>query len=378
MSAPGASRQISGDDAAGQPILSVLVKRVFRLAVKKGVEGASVATLVDPEDALLHEAQVYADDTSEELAHESDLFAYKAATDVVVAGAAHPPRTTKRFVASVRVAGVTKSIAVIGRRVVEGGRFGEAANAEPTPLSYRHAFGGEDAAELARSGHPFDGLRRELEERPEMFEENPYAYPRNPIGAGFSIRGNDDGAELPRFEDPDDPLTPERRVAGEAFDWSSMPMPAGLGWFGHLWFPRCAFFGLVPEVDRPSQTKEVLRGWVPLDLLVEGARFVKPDPRFASAASPGLAVPYLRGGETILLENLSRAHARLEITLPAARPTLRCDGRKGKLVDTEPVIHSVLVEPDAERVTLVWRGTAPAIRRYRPEELEKMPFEVLS
>lgn len=370
--------QISGEDAAGNYILSVLVKRTYRLSVKKGTQGPSTATLVDPEGAPLHESQVYADDETEELLHESDLFAYKPATDVVIAGAAHPPRGAKRFLARVSVAGVEKQIAVVGRRVVQGGVFGETEAAESTKLSYRNAFGGEDAIELARSGHPLDGLRRELSERPEMFDENPYAYPRNPTGRGFTIRGLDDGAELPRIEDPDDLLTPERRVAGEAFDWSSMPMPAGLGWFGHLWFPRCVFFGFVPEVDRPSEAREVVRGLVPLEMIAEGAHFRRMDPRFSCAASPGLSVPYLRGGETIALENLSRAHARLELTLPTDRPTLRCDGRKGRMLDTEPVLHSVLVEPDEERVTIVWRGSAPAVRRYRPEELEKMPFEVMS
>lgn len=378
MSASASQRQISGEDAAGSPILSVLVKRAYRLSVNKGVQSASAATLVDPQGAPLHEAQLYADDATEELLHESDLFAYKPATDVVVAGAAHPPRGTKRFLARVAVGGVEKQIAVVGRRVVRGAAFSEPEEAGATPLSYKLAFGGEDAIELARSGHPLAGLERELSERPEMFEENPYAYPRNPTGTGFTIRGLDDGAELPRIEDPDDLLTPERRIAGEAFDWSGMPMPAGLGWFGHLWFPRCVFFGFVPEVDRPAQAKEVVRGLVPLEMIAEGAHFRRPDPRFACAASPGLAVPHLRGGETIALENLSRGHARLEITLPTERPTLRCDGRKGRMVETEPVIHSVLVEPDEERVTLVWRGSAPALRRYRPEELEKMPFEVLS
>jgi hypothetical protein len=50
------------------------------------------------------------------------------------------------------------------------------------------------------------------------------------------------------------------------------------------------------------------------------------------------------------------------------------DGRKGKLNPTEPVIHSVVLGPDDNTVTILWRGSAPALRPYFNQELDTMPF----
>jgi hypothetical protein len=36
----------------------------------------------------------------------------------------------------------------------------------------------------------------------------------------------------------------------------------------------------------------------------------------------------------------------------------------------------VEIEPDEGRMSIVWRGAAPALRQYMPDELAKMPFRV--
>ena len=64
------------------------------------------------------------------------------------------------------------------------------------------------------------------------------------------------------------------------------------------------------------------------------------------------------------------------MTLPSGVPRIWVDGRKGTLKETEPVIHTVVIEPDLDRVTILWRGSAPALRPYLPAELAKMPFNV--
>jgi len=51
--------------------------------------------------------------------------------------------------------------------------------------------------------------------------------------------------------------------------------------------------------------------------------------------------------------------------------------RDGKLNATEAVVHSLIVEPDSERVSVVWRGAAPALRPYAPAELDTMPLRVV-
>jgi hypothetical protein len=180
---------------------------------------------------------------------------------------------------------------------------------------------------------------------------------------------------LPNFEDPHDRLTPERLCVGAMGRWPRQPIPQGFGWFGLMWFPRSAYFGMVPEHDPlDAPFAEGARGYSPPELLQ--ARWQQVSPRAANGASPGLALPYLRGNETIRIEHLHPQRPSLEIRLPGERPTMRADGRQGKMLDTEPVIHTVLIEPDEDRVSIVWRGSAPALRPYLPEELARMPFQV--
>ena len=50
------------------------------------------------------------------------------------------------------------------------------------------------------------------------------------------------------------------------------------------------------------------------------------------------------------------------------------DKRYGNLLPVDPVIHSVLIAPDENRIAIVWRGSAPARRAYLNEEVPKMPF----
>jgi len=43
---------------------------------------------------------------------------------------------------------------------------------------------------------------------------------------------------------------------------------------------------------------------------------------------------------------------------------------------TKPVMHTVEIEPDQHRLSIVWRGSARARRPYLPEELQQMPLFV--
>jgi len=359
--------------AGGAYVLSVLAKRQYRL---------SPLGVGNGEDVALTEEVVVADDAPELLIADTDLYAFKPTTDIVVRGTAYPPRACQEFEVCVRVASSAKRVAVLGRRrILRNGSFSEAAPTEPTTLGYGLAFGGEDSAFLRQAGHPMAAFQQGLAERPELLASNPFAYPRNPCGKGFSMTGSADGLadgadELPQFEDPDDRLTPQRRSAGPDFVWAGQPIPAGLGWFGLLWFPRCVFFGMVPDVPDPHLALEAKRGVIELVTLEQGAQFCTPDVRNACGASPGLSVPWLVGGETLLLENLSAKAPKLEVPIPKGPTRMRIDGRKGKLIDVEPVLSTVLIEPDADSLTLVWRGTGSALRSYSDEELEHMPFEV--
>ncbi len=365
--------QLSGTGVDGAPVLSVLAKRSFRW---------HGSTLVEPVDAPLLREPVSSNDDPELLLADMDVYAFKPKTDVVVLGSAHPPRACTSFEVSVRVGDASKRVLVLGRRhILRDGSFSDPQPTAPTKLGYEEAFGGTDAVYLAREGHPLEGLRSLLDESVAMLDSNPYAYPRNPCGKGFAVTPrvpptDDVAGALPLFEDPGDRLTPARRFAGDGFDWVKQPMPAGLGWFGLGWFPRCVSFGIVPEMSGATTAREVELGLMDPAVLDGETLFCEPAPSRACGASPGLSVPYLRGGETIVLEHLSSRSPTIELRLPAPPTRMRVDGRKGKMLDVEPVLSTVLIEPDAEQVTLVWRGTGRALRPYFDEELSRMPFEV--
>jgi hypothetical protein len=90
-----------------------------------------------------------------------------------------------------------------------------------------------------------------------------------------------------------------------------------------------------------------------------------------------LQLPLMRGDEGIGLENLHPRSPRFAFRLPGDRPRIWTDGRKGKLNETDPVIHTLVIYPDEEIFTILWRGSAPALRPYLPEELTSMPFRVV-
>jgi hypothetical protein len=102
----------------------------------------------------------------------------------------------------------------------------------------------------------------------------------------------------------------------------------------------------------------------------------KANLRFTNGASLGLQLPHLQGGEQCMLGGLHPRAAVLKFQLPKERPEIKTDGRNGTMKSTKPVIHTVEIEPDAMRVSVVWRGAAPALRPYMAEELAKMPMLV--
>jgi hypothetical protein len=78
----------------------------------------------------------------------------------------------------------------------------------------------------------------------------------------------------------------------------------------------------------------------------------------------------------IVLIGLHPTERKLQFRLPEEQPQLWIDGRNGKLVKTEPVLHTLRLFPDRGLFTVTWCGSGAALRPYLPEELEKMPFKV--
>ncbi|HVV16442.1 MAG TPA: DUF2169 domain-containing protein [Polyangia bacterium] len=381
--AAGTAMQISARDAEGRWILSVLAKRTYSFRTGR-------CTVCEDQQRLVDEP-IYDGATGTLLEVDTDLWPFKPMTDIVVSGHAYNHPQRPEFVAGVRVDRTRKLVRVYGDRRASLGFNGQILFSRPTtleklPLSYAHAYGGRDAVTEASYGNPVQALRPYLP--PETTDEqisaaSPFVYPKNPAGRGYVVEKNQaaiEAARLPNLEDPRDLLTPDRFVSGDTGRWPLQPVPANLGWLDYGAFPRMAWMGVIPDHDEsvnPRDVGEVRLGYVSSDVLQDKKHTDPISLEGTNGASLGLRVPHLSGGEEVELLNVTRALDELRFRLPSERPELWIDGRNGKLAATQPVIHSVVIEPDENRLTVTWRGCAPALRAYASHEMAKMPFAAL-
>ncbi len=371
--------QMSALGPGGQSILAVLAKRTYRI-------DPGGRCVPDVEQLPLRAEGIFDPERRNLLIADVDTYPFKLCSDVVVRGHAYPAPSGTPAVAEVRIGGTVKTLSVIGdRRCTRGydGRivFSSPAPFEKIPLEYDRAYGGWDEAAEKRRGHPLARYGPYVHENTDLAAYSPFVYPRNRHGRGYLVDATPESIEallLPNLEDPADRLRPERLAAGHPFAWHEMPVPAGTTWVPPSYFGRGAFLGMFPFWrPLPDRLAEFERGWLPPE--VRGINILAAPPlalRFTNGASLGLQVPYLRPGETVALARLHSRAERLEIQLPGEWPVIQVDGRNGRLAPTEPVVHHVEIEPDEDRLCVVWRGAAPALRPYLPEELEKMPFRV--
>ena len=373
-----AVRQLSARDPEGELILSVLVKRTYHVDARGRLSRA-------PEQIALFDELVVDPVNPALVVHDTDLVPYKPVTDVVVLGHAHSRQPVRSLDTSVRVGKHCRQVVVLGDRRVTLSSAGCLVFSEPEPfermpLGYDRAYGGVDHVAEARLDDPAAPIKACLLREPVSLGASACSYPRNFAGKGYLIDATSEAVEalrLPNLEDPADRLTPERLAVGNTLAWPKMPLPAAYGVVDYGWFPRISYVGIVPPHDQdPPDFAEVRRGFAPASIAKD--TFLAADPqvdfRFTSCASLGLALPHLAGDEEIVLCNLHPAYATWTLRLPGERPELFTDGRNGRLNETAPVLQSLTIEPDHDRITAVWRGSARAIRPYLPVELETMPL----
>ena len=260
------------------------------------------------------------------LKYASDLHIGKRGTDVALVGHAHAPRdrAVPEMLTALTVARRRKVIRVVGDRVWRGGgaTFTAPRPFTSMPLVYERAFGGRDPRVQA------DGAGAELAEE------------RNPVGKGFrGGRSSRDatGEALPNLEDPLRPLK----------TFGDRPVPVAFGFVAPAWQPRRAWAGRYDQAWKRDRAP-----FLPADF----------DLRFDNAASADLVFDdFLRGGEPLLLEGVSRSGPLL-LSVPEARP--RVEVRiAGSTERPLPQLETVLIEPDEERLSLTWRAALRCDKR---------------
>ncbi len=256
------------------------------------------------------------DDPANALKYPSDLAPWKPRADVVLLGSAHAPGgnpvTTLR--ASMQVGGISKALGIIGDRTWEGRRFLGVTASEPQPfttmpLTWDRALGG-----------PKDR--------------------NNPVGRG---REAEPGKPLPNIEIPGKLIHgPGDRVEPAGF----APIPAG-------WPPRCEGLGTYK-----GNWKKERWPWFPDDFDWS---------HFCAAPRDQQVEGYLRGDESITLENLHPEHPVFTGAFPGerARAVVRFDLGEGAEAreDYREValrLDTAILQPDDGKLTLIWRGQTDA------------------
>ena len=245
------------------------------------------------------------------LKYDMDLILDKPATDVILNGHAYAPpgkKVTKIEVA-MKVAGINKRLIVKGNRLwlkTIGVSKTRLTPFDKMPLVYERTCGGKDELHKKTEKHGFDS--------------------RNPVGTGFAVKSSHrDEQKVPNIFYTDKKLAKNHT-------------PACFGPIPCHWEPRVSYGGTYDE--KWEQTRKPL---LPDDF---DLRFYQQTPLDQQVQG------YLKGGETVELENLS-PHGNVSFELPKLKP--ECITKLGKSYIThDPNLHTVIIEPDSSRLMMVW------------------------
>jgi len=359
-----------------QPALACLAKRTYAI-VKGRLE------LADVQDALVGRPRAIVDTANgtSYLDDDGDLVAPKPATDVVLRGSAIAPSPVRELYVAVAVGASVRRLRVCGPRIAEIGADGRARFSEPElfercELEPTRAYGGcdlyaQNTLERGPNGRPLAELpEKDVPKRAGWL----YQYPRNPVGTGFFIdvdRARAHGAELPRIEEPSTLLTPDQLFLPNALAWHAAPIPGLMGFVDHSWYPRCArLLGIAPDHGPPTAEAEA-RFADGKDLPgILASKALRVSSRALQGAAPGLAVERLRGDEVVLLTNVHRSAPTLKLTLPGESPRMRLKVPKLRTYELSPVLQTLRLELDRDRVSLTWCGTVRLVTQVPVEFLK--------
>lgn len=378
------SRVISGKLPGVPACLGLIANRAYRIQ-----PGARAIPLLDEVPVRLW--PLYAPSSNEgagnRMVEESHTTAMgKPLTDVLVRGTARSRRgPVTALETGVRLGSARKAVRAVGDRRILVGKDGALAftPAEPfteMPLVWDRAYGGRDQhAERLFAAHE----RRSPLGKPsetDIVGLAQVAYPRNVAGRGYYLdldRARVGGALAPNLEDPTDPITPDRLFSATTTDWIDRPVAACYEPIDVFTFPRATFL-IRPAFDAPTH---------PVHELGTGAVFREDlekkfdlralgDRRAFNCAPAGLAVCRLEGAERMSLWNLHPRHEVLDFDLPDDRPRLVIEPPGVAPRELSPLLQTVLVEPDMDRVTLTWAGVLEVAMPYPHEMTRAMKHNV--
>lgn len=244
----------------------------------------------------------WGDPATTSLRYPGERHLHKPGTDVLVVASAHAPRQRPVTTLDVTLTAgpLRKVVRVFGDRQRTAAGVSAPQPFLTMPLIHERAYGGP--------GHPI-----------------------NPLGVGLH-----DDETLPNLEHPHEPFR-------EHGDRST---PACLAAIPPGWWPRSAHAGTHDDNWRRTRAP-----YLPADF----------DPRFFHVTPPDQhVVGHFRGGEPVTLTHAAPA------PLAFAVPTVLwlCKARiAGRTVILAPDLETILLEPDEDHLSLLWRASAPVDRQ---------------
>jgi hypothetical protein len=359
---PSVSALRVGADAEGKGWrIGVIGKRTWNV-----VRGRCVLA---PEQTPLVEDPVYDEDRAV-LVHDADVLLNRPKADVVVDGHAYPPDGRTPFDVRVQVGELVRQARVFGPRRaapsqtgVGAPRFSPPGLIDKVPLGWESGYGGVDLAAREDIGDPFEASLAEGGVPPDP-RFGLFAYPRNPVGRGYLIEPTPaafERCELPLVEDISSLLTPDTLVRGDFVRWPEGPAVAGFGWLSYGFFPRSAVLGAIPlvydgERIAPSAFYEVRLGEIH-SAAVRGDRPLaeRVGVGVTQAAAIGMRAREIAPGEQVRLRGMHPRDAEWAFLVPGEIPRMhvRFAGEKPTAMPP-PRIRTVFLQPDEDRLTLVW------------------------
>ena len=314
-------------------------------------------------------------DTQAGTVQESDFAPYKPRCDVIVNGVAHAPRgqAMPQFLVNIKVKSekkvlIDKTLQVSGERafrkkamltrLAQGcARVATMGLLRPNPwqlsapvaflqlpLRYAYAYGGQ--------------CRIEADDCNAAAHDSCQA---NPLGRGFARHWYLDAKQIdevpaPRITDASLPCTAAQFWQGAG--GKELPAPAGLAVIGRGWLPRRALAGSIVVKDQWDADE--------VPALPEDFDFA-----YWNSTPPDQQCPHLAGREQFTLTNLCRhdhcsaridprGNTVLRFVLPEQVLCLLLADKNDQLLVWRLAIDTVLVDPEAASVELVWRAIVPA------------------
>ncbi|WDH32959.1 DUF2169 family type VI secretion system accessory protein [Pseudomonas chlororaphis] len=305
----------------GRESLVVVAKGTFNLPLD-----GRAATLADTQQPLLMADTFLGEPGLSAPLQEMDFAPVKPCCDVLVRGKAYAPggRPVTQLTAGIRVGQMSKAFSVLGPRQWQSGLLGVAPGL-PQPfteqdISYARAFGGS---------HP-------IANDPALR----HCYLDNPTGCGWYPRSADSadivGMPMPSTEELGKPIDSP----------SGNFRPMALGPLGRGWPQRARFAGTYDEA------------WLADCFPFLPADF---DHRYFQAAPDDQQTHYLRGGEDVLLLNLT-PQERAGFRIPQMEVPVTFFLKKGGHETVQAVIDTLLIDTDTCQVQLTWRVSRPLQR----------------